>query len=65
MDVVGLIEKTNPGEHVYVLHGDMKRTGVEDRYSWSCRCGAGSERNNMTVKEALKDFRDHCAEEGD
>ena len=58
-DVVQLIEATNPGEHVSVMHGDEQRTGVVDRWSWSCRCGSGSKRSDMTIDEARKDFREH------
>lgn len=59
-DVVEILEETNPGKHVSVLHGDMRRVGVTNRYSWSCRCGAGSKRADMTIREAQADFDSHA-----
>ncbi len=59
-DIVDLIESTNKGEHVPVYHGDPRRVGVVDRWYWSCRCGSGSARMDMTIKQAHEDFARHA-----
>lgn len=60
-DVVALIEETSEGQHVGVWHGDPRRVGVRDRWSWSCRCGSGSARKDMTLEEAREDHRRHVS----
>lgn len=55
-----VLDASVPGEHVAALHGDPRRTGVVDRWSWSCRCGAGSKRADMTIFDAQADHARHA-----
>jgi len=61
-ELIDCIASTVPGEHAEAFHGDMERNGVDDRWCWSCRCGAGGGRKNMTLAEAKKGFDEHKAE---
>lgn len=63
-EIEDVLDSTVPGEHVAVIHGDSERVGVVNRWYWSCRCGAGSKRKDMTIAEAQRDFDDHKANRG-
>ena len=61
-DVVEVLEEAVPGKHVSVMHGDERVKGVPNRWSWSCRCGSGSKRADLTISEVTKDFEQHVRE---
>lgn len=63
-DIVDTLAAATHGAHVAVLHGDPRRVGALNRWSWSCRCGSGSERSDMLMREAMDDHDAHIRSKG-